>query len=78
MLRIEYNTMLVIVDIGRILHTPVLATDGDGQDTVVLPGRMVHPTGVALILPTQQTLGVAALGRILCRGDGLGVFLRLR
>ena len=38
---------------------------------------MVHAAGVALVLPAELTLGIAALRGALGGGDGLGVLLRL-
>ena len=69
--------MLVVVDIGAVLEEPVLLIDGDGDDPVVLPGGVVEPSRVALVLPAELALGVAGLGRGLRRGNGLGVLLRL-
>ena len=76
-LRIEDNAVLVVVDIGGVLQAPVRAANLDGDDPVVGPGRVVHPSGVALVLPAQLALGVGGLGGIFCRGNGLGVLFRL-
>ena len=76
-LAVEDDAVLVVVDIGAILEEPALSVNGDGDDPVILAGGMVHPAGVALILPAQLALGVAALGRRLGGGDGPGVLLRL-
>ena len=75
-LAVEDDAVLVIVDIGAVLEEPALPIDGDGDDPVILAGGMVHPAGVALILPAQLALGIAALGRRLGGGDGPGVLLR--
>ncbi len=74
---IQNDAVLVVVDIGAVLEEPVLLIDGDGDDPVVLPGGVVEPSRVALVLPAELALGVAGLGRGLRRGDGLGVLLRL-
>ena len=76
-LPVEHDAVLVIVHIGGVLEKPILLIDGNGNDAVVLTGGMVHPAGVALVLPAQQALGIAALGRQLGGGDGLGVLFRL-
>src|SRR5699024_7967147 len=76
-LGIEHDAVLVIVNIGRVLQAPVGTADFNGHNPVVGPGRMVHPAGVAFVLPTQLALGIGSLGRILGSGDGLGVLLRL-
>ena len=74
---VEDDAMLVVVDIGAVLEEPVLPVDGDGNDPVILPGGVVEPSRVSLVLLAEQALGVAALGRCLGRGDGAGVLLRL-
>ena len=71
-LAVEDDAVLVVVDIGAVLEEPALPIDRDRDDPVVLPGGMVHPAGVALILPAQLALGIAALGRRFGGGDGLG------
>ena len=73
---VEDDAVLVVVDIGAVLEEPVLAVNGDGDDAVVLPGGVVHTARVALVLPAELALGIAALGRRLGGGDGPGVLLR--
>ena len=68
---VENDAMLVIIHIGGILPEPRLPVDGDGQDPVILPGRMVQPTGITLVFGTKLTLGVAGLGGIFRGGDAL-------
>ena len=77
MLTVEDDAVLVIVNVGGILQEPGLAVDGHRDDAVILTGGEIHPPRVALALPAQQTLGVAALGRIFGGGDGLGILFRL-
>ena len=74
---IEHDAVLVIVDVGTVLEEPILFVDGDGNDPVILPGGMPQPPGVALVLSAKHALRIAALGGGLCRGDALGVLLRL-
>ena len=74
---VEHDAMLIVVDIGRILKEPAAVVDGDGDDPVVSPGRVVHPARVALVFPAQLAFGIAALGRGLGGGDGPGVLFRL-
>ena len=76
-LRIEDNAVLVVVHIGGVLQAPVRAADLNRDNPVVCPGRVVHPSGVALVLPAQLALGIGGLGGIFCRSNGLGVLLRL-
>ena len=76
-LGIEGNAVLIVVDIRRILQKPILPRDLYRDDPMILPRRVVHPPGVALIFHTKQTLGVAGLGRALGSSNGLGVLFRL-
>ena len=77
-LAVEHDAVLVVIHVGRILETPGAVVDRDRDDAVVVPGRMVGAPGVALVLPAEETFGIAALLRQLGGGDGLGVLLRLR
>ena len=74
---VENDAVLIVVHIRGVLEEPVRPGDGHGDDPVVLPGGMVHAAGVALVLPAELTLGIAALRGALGGGDGLGVLLRL-
>ena len=69
--------MLVVVDIGAVLEKPLLLLEGNGYEPQILPCGMPQPPGVALVLPAQQALRIAPLGRCFRRGDGLRVLLRL-
>ena len=74
---IEHDAVLVVVNVGRILEAPVLPADGNRNNPMIGPGRMVHPAGVSLVLPAQLALGVSGLGSVLGRGNGSGILLRL-
>ena len=74
---IEHDAVLVVVNVGRILEAPVLPADGNGNDPMIGPGRMVHPPGIALVLPAQLALGISGLRGVLGRGYGSGILLRL-
>ena len=74
---IQNDAVLVVVDIGTVLEEPVLLMDGDGDDPVVLPGRVIYTSCVALVLSAKHAFWIAALGGGLRRGDGLGILLRL-
>lgn len=76
MLKIKHNAVFIIIYIGRILKSPGAVIDGNGDDPVVLSCRMVDTARISLILRTEETFGIAAGFRVLCRGDGLGIFLR--
>ena len=74
---VQADAVLVVVHIGGVLQKPGGAVDGDGNDPVVLPGGMVHPAGVALVLGAQHAPRVGGGGQVPGGGDGLGVLLRL-
>ena len=42
-LSVKYNAVLIIVHIWGILESPLTVIDGNGNDSVVIPGRMVGP-----------------------------------
>ena len=74
---VEYDAMLVVVNVGAVLQIPRAVVDGQRDDAVIFAGRVVHAACVTLVLHTQLALGVSALGRKLCGGNGLGVLFRL-
>ena len=74
---VEHDAVFVIVNIGGVLQAPGLSAHVDGDDPVVGPGGMVHPTGIALVFHAQLALGVGILGGVLGGGNGLGVLFRL-
>ena len=75
---VQDDAVLVVVDIRRVLEAPVALVDGDGDDAVVLPRRVVHPSGIALVLEAQLALRVRALLRGLGSRDISRVLLRFR
>ncbi len=77
-LAVEDNAVLVVVDIRGILEAPLAAVDGQRDDPVIFPGRMVYTPCVSLIFHAELALGVGGLLGISRCGDGLGVLLRLR
>ncbi len=78
MLSVEYNTVLIVIYIRRILESPIAVINSDRDDPVVLPCRMVQTSRVSFILHTEQALGITACLRILRRRDRLRILLRLR
>ena len=60
MLSVEYNTMLIIINIGRVLHSPRTVIDCDWNDSVILSCRMICAACISLIFRTKQTFGIAA------------------
>ncbi len=76
MLRVEHDTMLIIIYIRRILKSPLAAVYGHGNDPVVLSRRMIYPSRITFILPTKQTFRITALLCILCRRNRFRIFFR--
>ena len=73
----QYDTVLVVVNIGRILHEPVLVVQLQGDQADGLSGGMIQAAGVARILGAEQASGIGVLSLIEGRGDGLGILFRL-
>ncbi len=78
MLRRKDNAVLVVVDIGRVLHVPFLTAQCHRDQADRLTGRMVHPARVAFILGAEQALRIGVLLLFERGSDRLGVLLRLR
>ena len=74
MLEIKHNTVFIIIYIGRILKSPWTVVDGNGDDPVVLSGRMIDAARIPFVLRTEKTFWIAAGFRVLCRCDGLGKY----
>ena len=74
---VEDDAVLVIIDIRRILQIPAAAVDRHGNDTVILAGRVVHPSGIALVFGAESALGIAGRRRELGSRNGARVLLRL-
>ncbi len=77
MLPVKDDTVLVIINIGRVLESPGIPLNGNRNNPVILSCRMIHPARIALIFPAEQTLRIARLLRRPGRRNGLGVFFRL-
>ena len=78
MLRAQADAVLIVIHIGRILQIPAFAAERHGNEAVILPRRMVHPSGVALIFRAELALWIPGLRRELCRRNGARVLLWLR
>ena len=61
MVRVEYDAVLVVVNIRRILEEPVTLVDGHRNDAVVLSRRMVDASCVSLVFLAQEAFRIAAL-----------------
>lgn len=77
MLRIEYDAVLIIIHIRRILEEPLTVVDRHRNNAVVAACRMIQPPCIALIFPAEQTLRIGCLLRELCRRDRLRILLWL-
>ena len=77
MLRIESDTVLIVVHIGAVLEIPVLSPQLHGNDPMVLPCGMIRAARIAFILRAQLALGIPGLRRSLGRGNCFGIFFRL-
>ena len=53
--------MCIRDSIGAVLEIPRTVVDGQRDDAVILPGGMVQPAGIALVLHAELALGVGAL-----------------
>ncbi len=74
----QNDAVLIVIDIGRILHVPLLSREGQRDQADILAGRMVQPSGIAHILAAEQASGIG--GPLLLgqgRGDGFGILFRL-
>ena len=56
---VEHNTVLVIIYIRRILKSPLTAVNGHRNNPVILPGRIIDPARIPLVLPAQQAFGIS-------------------
>ena len=70
-------TVLIIINIRRILKEPLTVVDRHRNNAVVAACRMIQPPCIALIFPAEQTLWIGCLLRELCRRDRLRILLRL-
>ena len=52
---VQDDAVLIIIDIRRILESPPFPLQFKGDDPQILPGRMVRPSGVTLVLHTKLT-----------------------
>ena len=78
MLSIKHNTVLIVINIRRILEAPWTVIDCNRNNSVILSGRMVHSARITLIFHTQQAFWIAALFCIFCCCNGFWIFLRFR
>ena len=77
MFPVKYDAVLVVIYIRRILESPFLSLDGDGDDAVVLPCRVVQASRISFVFHAELAFRVGGGLRLACRGDGFWIFLRL-
>ena len=58
MLGIKHDAVLVIIYIRRILEAPLAVINSHRNNAVILSGRVVDTTGIALIFTAEQTFGI--------------------
>ena len=75
-LPVQNNTVLIIVHIGGVLQIPLRSGNGHRDEPVILPCRVIHSAGIALIFTAKLALGIIGLGSIPGRGDGSWVLFR--
>ena len=73
----EEDAVLGEIDVGGVLEVPGLPGHRQGNDPVVLTGRVVHAPGVPLVLRAQGAAGVFGVHRVAQGRCRLGVLLRL-
>ena len=76
-LAVEDDAVLLIIGVGGILHIPILTSQFDGHNTVILAGREIAASAVSGIFHAKHALRIAHAGRILKLGDLLRIFFRL-
>ena len=77
MLAVEYDAVLIVINIRRVLESPFISLDGDRDDPVVLTGRVIDAAGVSFILHAQLAFRIGRGFGSACGCDRLRIFLRL-
>ena len=77
MLSVKYDTMLIVINIRRILESPLFSIDLNGNNTVILSCRMIDPSCISFVFTAEQTLRISGLLHQLRCCNRLGVLLRL-
>ena len=72
------DTMLVVVNVGRILQIPLVARKRDRNDAVILTGGGVDSARISFIFTAQKAFRITALRKRFCRRDGFRVLFGLR
>ena len=77
MLGIKNDTVLVIVNIGRILKKPIAIINPQGNDSVILPRGGSERSRISLIFAAESTFRISALLHKLRRRNRFRVFFGL-
>ena len=76
MFSVEHDTVLIVVDIRRILESPLAVIDRDRNDAVILSGRVIEAPCIPLVLHTELTFRVSRNRSIARSGNGFRIFFR--
>ena len=52
-LGVKDDAVLVVINVGRVLEVPAAFVDGKRDNPMVLPRRVVEPSGIALVFGAQ-------------------------
>ena len=77
MLAVKDDAVLIVVYIRRVLESPFVSLDLDGDDPVVLSRRMVRPSGISFVLHAELTFRIGCGFCLSCRCNGLRILLGL-
>ena len=78
MLSVKHDTVLIIINIGRILESPLFPIDLNGNNAVILSCRMIDPACISFVFTAEQTFRISSLLHQLRCCDCLRVLLWLR
>ena len=76
--RRQHYAVLVVVDVGRILHIPALAAEPEGDLAQSLACRAQRIAGEAFVFVAEEAERVVGLRRVLCGRDVPRVLLGFR
>ena len=74
---VEDDAVLVVVDIGAVLHIPIRAIKFERDNAMILPGGVIHSPGVSLVFRAEQAFRVSCHRGSSGGCDGLGIFFGL-
>ena len=75
MLSVKYDAVLIVVNVRRILESPLAVVDRDRHDPVIFTGRMVDATCVSFVFYAELTFWICACLCIFCGCDCFWIFL---